>query len=82
MTSRARAVEPEQSASEDASEDDADKPFNGLYTDEADRAKLEAMTELEREFELAERAEKRDRERERKRLLKQVQKGADQVGWL
>ncbi|CAD7701818.1 unnamed protein product [Ostreobium quekettii] len=44
---------------------------------EADRAKLLAMTEWEREVELAERAEKRDREKERRRILHQQQRIQD-----
>lgn len=43
---------------------------DALYYDEEDRAKLMAMTELEREMELADRAEERDKIRQRKQLLK------------
>lgn len=49
-----------------------------LMGDEEDRAKLMAMTELEREMILAERAEKRDEERERMKLLKRRQQQAAQ----
>ena len=50
--------------------------------DEEDRARLAAMNELERELELAERAEKRDEMLERRqtaRVLRQQQQAADKV---
>ena len=54
-----------------------------LMGDEEDRAALGAMTELERELELADRGEARDREIERRRaarLAQQRQAVAERVG--
>lgn len=62
---------------EDEDDDDEDGYGSDLYIDEEDRRKLEAMTELEREMILAERAEERDKIRQRKALLK----SAKQVGF-
>ena len=53
-----------------------------LMGDEADRARLAGMTELEREMELAERSERRDEIKERRqtaRVLKQQQRSAAKV---
>ena len=53
-----------------------------LMGDEADRARLAGMTELEREMELAERSERRDEMKERRqtaRVLKQQQRSAAKV---
>eukprot|EP00887_Chlorella_sp_A99_P003537 scaffold7.g3537.t1 len=47
-----------------------------LIEDEEDRKRLDAMTELERELELAERAERRQQELQRARLLGQQAAGA------
>lgn len=56
---------------DDEEDDDADDPYGpDLYINEEDRRKLEAMTELEREMILAERAEERDKIKQRKALLK------------
>ena len=53
---------------------------DGLYLDAADRARLEAMTELDREMILSDRAEERDKLRQRKALLKSAKGAADKVG--
>ena len=53
---------------------------DGLYLDSADRARLEAMTELDREMILSDRAEERDKLRQRKALLKSAKGAADKVG--
>ncbi|KAL6778742.1 hypothetical protein ACKKBF_B04830 [Auxenochlorella protothecoides x Auxenochlorella symbiontica] len=50
-----------------------------LVEDEADAARLAQMTELEREFELAERAERRQQEVQRRKLLKQTGKAAQEA---
>lgn len=53
-----------------------------LMGDEDDRARLASMSELDREMELADRAEKRDKELERRRtarVLKQQHSKATQV---
>ena len=53
-----------------------------LMGDEADRARLAGMSELEREMELAERSERRDEIKERRqtaRVLKQQQRSAAKV---
>lgn len=50
--------------------------------DDKDRARLAAMTELDREMELADRAERRDEMKERRqtaRVLKQQQQAAAKV---
>ncbi|KXZ44243.1 hypothetical protein GPECTOR_70g473 [Gonium pectorale] len=60
--------------SEEEDDDDDDSEFDdqeGLFENEEDRRKLMAMTELEREMILADRAEARDKERQRKQLLQQ-----------
>lgn len=57
---------------EDDEDDDSDfDDEEGLYENEEDRRKLMAMTELEREMILADRAEQRDKERQRRQLLQQ-----------
>lgn len=62
----------------DSDEDDSDDgerleiDEEELIRDEEDRKRLAAMTELQREFELATRAEQRQRELERQRLLKKT----------
>jgi RNA polymerase-associated protein RTF1 len=48
---------------------------NDLISDEADRARLAGMTELEREMELAERAEKRQQAIQRQQLLQAAGEG-------
>jgi hypothetical protein len=87
---RAREKRPTLPKASDSEAPDGDSDSDGfedgygsdLMGDEADRAKLMAMTELEREMELTERAERRDELVERKRaakLLKQRQEEADAV---
>eukprot|EP00195_Chlamydomonas_chlamydogama_P013406 CAMPEP_0202908834 /NCGR_PEP_ID=MMETSP1392-20130828/47336_1 /ASSEMBLY_ACC=CAM_ASM_000868 /TAXON_ID=225041 /ORGANISM="Chlamydomonas chlamydogama, Strain SAG 11-48b" /LENGTH=216 /DNA_ID=CAMNT_0049598343 /DNA_START=112 /DNA_END=759 /DNA_ORIENTATION=- len=68
---------PRASGRSNADDGDYDNDEDGgygsdLYIDDNDRRKLEAMTELEREMILAERAEERDKQRQRKELLKKA----------
>lgn len=75
---RARPSRPPPSSAPDSDGGDSDDEGgygSDLYEDEDDRQRLEAMNELEREMELADRAERRDRERERRRHMKMVQQG-------
>lgn len=68
-----KAVEDEA----ESSDEDDDGYGDDLYGDDEDRARLAAMNEMEREMELFERSEARDRRREarrNKRLLKQSQR--------
>ncbi|GIL51504.1 hypothetical protein Vafri_7475 [Volvox africanus] len=60
-----------QSEDEDDEDDGDFDDEEGLFENEEDRRKLMAMTELEREMILAERAETRDKERQRRQLLQQ-----------
>ncbi|KAG2442299.1 hypothetical protein HXX76_002385 [Chlamydomonas incerta] len=60
-----------QSEEEDEDDDSDFDDEEGLYENEEDRRKLMAMTELEREMILADRAEQRDKERQRRQLLQQ-----------
>lgn len=50
-----------------------------MYIDEDDRTKLEAMTELEREMILADRAEERDKARQRRDLLRNSRQQEEKV---
>jgi hypothetical protein len=66
----------EEEAEEEADEDD-DGYGSDLYGDDDDRARLAAMTDLDREMELFERSEARERRREARRnarLLQQAQR--------
>jgi RNA polymerase-associated protein RTF1 len=81
---KAAPKRPARAASEDeAGEDDGMDGGAGneddLYEGDDDRRKLEAMTELEREMILAERAEQRDKERQRKQLLKQQRSATEKA---
>jgi RNA polymerase-associated protein RTF1 len=61
-------------------DDDSDLDLDeGLFQDEEDRRKLLAMTELDREMILAERAEQRDKERQRRELLQQQRASSQKV---
>jgi RNA polymerase-associated protein RTF1 len=60
-------------------EEEGDGYGSDLYIDEEDRAKLAAMTELQREMILADRAEERDQLRQRRALLKQSKSVADKA---
>lgn len=71
---RARAQQEEEE-----SEGDEDGYGSDLYEDDEDRDKLQAMTELDREMILADRAEKRDQDRQRRQLLQQQRSMAAQV---
>lgn len=73
---RARA-QPE----EEEEEGDDDGYDSDLYAGDEDRDRLQAMTELDREMILADRAEKRDQDRQRRQLLQQQRSMAVQV-WL
>jgi RNA polymerase-associated protein RTF1 len=64
-------------AARGSSDDDEE---NDLYEDEADEQKLAAMTELEREMILAERAERRNRARQRAELLQETKGKGGKVG--
>lgn len=51
-----------------------------LIRDSADRATLDKMTEFEREYEFAQRADARDREMERRRNVRMLQQSRAQQG--
>ena len=71
-----KPAEAEEEAEEEADEDD-DGYGSDLYGDDDDRARLAAMTDLDREMELFERSEARERRREARRnarLLQQAQR--------
>lgn len=73
MLAGQKAVEDEA----ESSDEDDDGYGDDLYGDDEDRSRLAAMNEMEREMELFERSEARDRRREarrNKRLLKQSQR--------
>ncbi|KAL6752112.1 hypothetical protein V8C86DRAFT_2439491 [Haematococcus lacustris] len=60
-----------KSAPEPADDEDDDDGYGSdLYIDEEDRRRLMAMTELDREMILADRAEERDKARQRKEIMK------------
>ncbi|KAG2498113.1 hypothetical protein HYH03_003871 [Edaphochlamys debaryana] len=65
---RGRKVQSDDDDDEDDGGSDID---DELFENDEDRRKLMAMTELEREMILADRAEARDKERQRKQLLQQ-----------
>lgn len=67
---RGRAASEDEDDSDDGDRLEIDE--EELIRDEDDRKRLAAMTELQREFELATRAEARQRELERQRLLKKA----------
>ncbi|KAL4418793.1 hypothetical protein ABPG77_010202, partial [Micractinium sp. CCAP 211/92] len=67
---RGRAASEDEDDSDDGERLEIDE--EELIRDEEDRKRLAAMTELQREFELATRAEQRQRELERQRLLKKT----------
>ncbi|KAL4425311.1 hypothetical protein ABPG75_009327 [Micractinium tetrahymenae] len=67
---RGRAASEDEDDSDDGERLEIDE--EELIRDEEDRKRLAAMTELQREFELATRAEQRQRDLERQRLLKKV----------
>ncbi|GAX80452.1 hypothetical protein CEUSTIGMA_g7891.t1 [Chlamydomonas eustigma] len=71
---QARHAEEEEDDEDDAESDDG----SDLYIDEEDRKRLEAMTELQREMILSDRAEERDKQRQRKALLKSAKAGEKQ----
>lgn len=64
---------------EEEEEGDDDGYGSDLYVDDEDRDRLQAMTELDREMILADRAEKRDQDRQRRQLLQQQRSMAVQV---
>lgn len=68
-----------QSDDEDIIDDDHFDDEEGPYENEEDRRKLMAMTELEREMILADRAEMRDKERQRRQLLQQQRTASEKV---
>lgn len=74
---------PRPPSEDEAGDDDDDGGGGGdeddLYEDDEDRRKLMAMTELEREMILADRAEQRDKERQRKQLLQQQRTATEKV---
>ncbi len=72
-TRRGRKAAKKAPSSEEDEDDGSD-----LYIDEEDRKRLEAMTELEREMILSDRAEERDKQRQRKTLMKAAK--AEKVG--
>eukprot|EP00798_Chlamydomonas_sp_ICE-L_P017800 gene17800-24175_t len=72
---RRKGIQSESDYESDGDDDDLgdeDGYGSDLYIDEEDRRKLEAMTELEREMILADRAEERDKLRQRRALLKKA----------
>ncbi|KAK9809057.1 hypothetical protein WJX72_008658 [[Myrmecia] bisecta] len=73
LKKRAAASREDEAGSDDGSEAFDDGYGSDLMGDAADRQRLMAMNELEREMILADRAEARDRERERRRNAKLIQ---------
>lgn len=73
-----RTVDTDSEDDPDEEAEFSDEFGSDLYGDDEDRARLEAMTELEREMILADRAEKRDKARQRREILQKA-KGADKV---
>ena len=74
---RARREEEEEEQEDDDEDDDLDDDdVENLYFDEADKRRLQAMTELDREMILSERAEERDKQRQRRALIKSAKEAA------